>query len=411
MHEALQTEKTMRVVFFTFLISILSQNIFGQQIDKYIANVDFNNIKNTYKADFQINFSDLKPNDTIKLFLHESAVIASIKSKDENIDYQLKEEKLLGEDNAILIPTNFISENTIAISYSNNLKAIKNPNFKFNPDWIELNIYTSWFPLNINYGLFDYEISVFTDDTLVGTNVSDNSILKSVYTTYDIPFIISNKILKTPVENGKINLFHYGVNDSIIEKVKKKSAKFFTDYTTMFGLTNADNLSIAINSFNRTINYARPQFISSSIDKSYTRVNEKILAHEIGHLWWNKADVGSWEDWLNEGFAEYSSLLLYRNDYGKNEYLKKITAIEKRIKNKPAIWKIEFFNQDRNTVITYKSAYLLFLLENKIGQKQMLDLLKETHQSKIITTDDFLELLSNKCSTEISKWFETGLRK
>ncbi|MDE5576980.1 MAG: hypothetical protein K2J11_06305, partial [Oscillospiraceae bacterium] len=41
-------------------------------------------------------------------------------------------------------------------------------------------------------------------------------------------------------------------------------------------------------------------------------------AHEMAHTWCNGAEVGSWEDWLNETTAEWS-MLLYCLDRNKTE--------------------------------------------------------------------------------------------
>ena len=401
----------MRTIIITILLSIICIPLFAQKIDKYIGKVTFEKGNKNFSAEFNIEFSNLKLNDTIKLFLHKDVKINSISSNGNSVEYHLSDEKLLGEDNAILISSKNISSDAIQISYSQNINNIKNPNFQYNPNWIELNIYSTWFPLNINYGLFDYEISVLTNDRVVSSNVVNDTILKSLVPTYDIPIVVSNKIKKLPVENGKIVIFHYGVSDNIIKKVENKSAQFFSKYTDMFGSTNSENLSIAINSFNRTINYARPQFISSSIDDSYTIVNEKTLAHEIGHLWWNKADVGTWNDWLNEAFAEYSSLLIIRDVYGIDEYQNRLLQTQERFEGSPPIWNIELLNPNRNNAITYKGAYLLVLLEKQVGKKKMFDFLKQLHKLKIKTTDDFLKLLKSECDSEISNWFEMELRK
>ncbi|MDT8401169.1 MAG: hypothetical protein RQ743_05700 [Bacteroidales bacterium] len=43
-------------------------------------------------------------------------------------------------------------------------------------------------------------------------------------------------------------------------------------------------------------------------------------AHEISRLWWLRADANTWEDWLNEGFAEYTALVVLRELYGKEYF-------------------------------------------------------------------------------------------
>ncbi|PIB28407.1 hypothetical protein BFP77_09525 [Maribacter sp. 4U21] len=401
----------MKLWFFILGFLTLTTHNYGQKIEKYIADVNVDRVNSSIKADFQIKFSELTENDTIKFFLHESSTIHSILSFNKPIEFKFTDEKLIGEDKAILIPTNAVSENMVEISYSIDLSLIKNPNFKYNPHWMEFNIYISWFPLNIEYGLFDYEIRLDTDSTIVGTMLTNDSILKSTTRTFDIPFVISDEILKTNADNGKITLYHQNVSDTIIQNIKKKSEQYFNAYNSMFGVTNADNLSITINSFSRTIVYARPQFISLSIDDKFTKNNGKTLAHEIGHLWWNKANVGNWEDWLNEAFAEYSSLVLYRNENGAADFEAKIKNIEKRIENLKPIWNIDKLDPNSNTILTYKGAYLLYQLENRIGTNRFIELMKETHQLEIFTTKDFLGLVAVNIDKKTKDWFKTKLRK
>jgi len=38
---------------------------------------------------------------------------------------------------------------------------------------------------------------------------------------------------------------------------------------------------------------------------------------EFSHLWWSNAPTDTWEDWLNEGFAEYGAPRAVRQRIGK----------------------------------------------------------------------------------------------
>ncbi len=43
-------------------------------------------------------------------------------------------------------------------------------------------------------------------------------------------------------------------------------------------------------------------------DDTYMERHEvyiRYLAHEAGHVWWHMSQKDNWEDWMNEGFAEY----------------------------------------------------------------------------------------------------------
>ena len=40
-------------------------------------------------------------------------------------------------------------------------------------------------------------------------------------------------------------------------------------------------------------------------------------AHELAHFWWSIADVGTADDWINEGFAEYSAFVAVASEFGE----------------------------------------------------------------------------------------------
>jgi hypothetical protein len=40
------------------------------------------------------------------------------------------------------------------------------------------------------------------------------------------------------------------------------------------------------------------------------------LTHEVAHFWWSGAPSVTWENWLNEAFAEYSALMYVRKFEG-----------------------------------------------------------------------------------------------
>ena len=50
----------------------------------------------------------------------------------------------------------------------------------------------------------------------------------------------------------------------------------------------------------------------------------KYIAYELAHLWWCKSNPNSWEDLLNESFAEYSVRMELRKVFGEVKYAAKI---------------------------------------------------------------------------------------
>jgi hypothetical protein len=86
--------------------------------------------------------------------------------------------------------------------------------------------------------------------------------------------------------------------------------------------------------------YARPGLVVlSNISTLVARPLAvfKFLAHEFAHLWWVGAPVDTWEDWLNEGFAEYFSLRAVRQRFGEEALGEIVQKKRERIQGLPPV--------------------------------------------------------------------------
>ncbi|NRR93518.1 hypothetical protein HSX10_18250 [Winogradskyella undariae] len=201
------------------------------------------------------------------------------------------------------------------------------------------------------------------------------------------------------------------LNDKLRDTIKRNVQNHYESLSLLFGKPDSGNLTLAINNYNRPISYTRKEFISFSLNNSFDKESNQILAHEIAHLWWNKANIKNWEDWLNEGLAEYSSLILFREKYGNSVFKENISKLKTKIKDLPPIYNINYNNEYRQDVVTYKSAYLLYELENKIGKTNFIDLLKIFYKSNEINNATFLSLIENKFGIAIKEEFESKLKE
>ena len=401
----------LQLVLLILLLSYNSTN--AQSITRYDGKIKVDVLEGLVNAQFEITV-DVEDADSIKLFIHESSQITSISSSKQIVPYTIGSEKFLEEGKAILIASSYISDDNLSIAYSNNLKNIKNPNFKFRDNWLELNLYTSWFPLNVNYGLFKYNLQVYTPSRLVSSGVvtKEDGIwnIDQDLASFDIPIVISDDLGLLSTDNI-ISIYYMNLDDDVKRALKSTSEEYFDIYNQLYGQTSTENLSIVASTFKRTNAYARKGFISMSLDSILSERNKSTLAHEIGHLWWNKANVSTWEDWLNEAFAEYSSLIVYRRYHSEEKFRNVVERLAERVANLPAIMGIDKSDPRSNIVLTHKGAYLLNQLENKIGRDSFTELLREAHHVKVIHTKNFVDLIKNKFGDEVAIWFEMELKR
>ncbi|WP_196893721.1 M1 family aminopeptidase [Aureivirga marina] len=402
---------------FTLGIFLFTSFLFSQKIKHYTGTIEISIEKHLLNAEFIISFEHLSKSDELKLFFPKSATISEISSNAKSLTYTITEESFVGEDKAILIKNKNITDGKIHLKYLFDLKKIENKNFPFNKDWLELNIYNAWFPFNLDYGLFTYDINFILENELqlIGSgqvsNTTNSWKMSQNIPFLDIPFIISSKFKSISAAKKKVNVYHLNLEKNTTKTLEKNIETHLKQLNKMFGKTAKGNLTLAVNQFKRVTSYARKGFISLSIGKTYDLNDDKTLAHEIAHLWWNKAEVSSWEDWLNESFAEYTSIILQRKQYGEENFSKNIKELEETIKNAPSLQELKEKNTKNQTTITYKGAYLLYQLEVKIGRKNFEKLLKKVHQKEIKKTSDFLKLIKQKFGKETENFIINELTK
>lgn len=118
------------------------------------------------------------------------------------------------------------------------------------------------------------------------------------------------------------------------------------------------------------------------------------LAHEISHLWWKNSDLTIHNNWVNETFAQYSALLLIRENYGKQKYDDIINQFQIETKDLPSLSSVlEDTPKDIWFPLFYKKGpYLFARLEKELGYDKMMNILFKCYQKRIKTSEQFLKI-------------------
>lgn len=120
----------------------------------------------------------------------------------------------------------------------------------------------------------------------------------------------------------------------------------------------------------------------------------RFIAHELAHLWWHHVkNTNSWEDWLNESFAEYSALLALREKFGTDVFQEKINEYSNLSRNLPPIRNLNRGSDNAHAVLYYKGPLLLCKLEALIGKNKFFKLLNIIHLQKVSSTEKFLNII------------------
>jgi aminopeptidase N len=297
-------------------------------------------------------------------------------------------------------------------------------------EWVELGLYLPWFPYNEAYGPFTFEIEVECDPKYrlrsYGSfkNANGKWHFKWMSPTTDI-VLVANKNLKTIQQefNGKRLNVHYSViQDTTAKKLAGDLRGILELFEAWFGGYKESEITLIESLRERGGGYARTGLISLAglSDDKYIAQHEtyiRYLAHEASHMFWHMAPSDNWEDWMNEGFAEYSALMVIKELFGAESFNKRIETKKSNLAEKPPIW--GFDRNDRATpeksqaveaILYSKGPVLLHLLEQRIGRDKFNAVCKEMVESNTSSTEDFLNLLLKNHGTALRDWFEDLLR-
>lgn len=134
----------------------------------------------------------------------------------------------------------------------------------------------------------------------------------------------------------------------------------------------------------------------------------KTPYHELAHMWWTNAPADTYDNWINESFAEYSAFLAIRELHGEELYQKYVENAKSNGEQFGPIIEYEPFY----TYIFYtKGAYIVYELHQKMGEEDFINLTKDLIDSKVSTVKNCIELLKKKYSEEIADWLYMRLRE
>lgn len=393
---------TIVLILFSFL------NSKAQEITKYEGEININSLKKV-KANFKILFENEDNSDSLHLFINKNAEIKNIYLNNSLVKYSVqKVENDLPDIKKISIKKDLPKSFNINLIYNYPLTSIENKTFQYNPHWIELNNFTGWFPFNRENSSYNYTLNIQIPKNYKLkspgriTKKQDHWIIENYKLNDDIPVIISDRFEIFQSKNKKVDFYTTQLNSRQKRAILEDGNEIINFFENNFGSSNQSELLIAINPFSHPWSYTRKGFISLSLKNEY-KFNDRLrLAHEIAHLWWSNNKVyGNGNDWLNEAFSEYSSLIWYKQHSTKNEFDNLLEKYRNAFDLNLKITEVKPGDNKFIEITYFKGAYLLYDLNRKIGDKKMQEILEEINRKKINKNSEFLQILNQKLNSKI----------
>lgn len=296
-------------------------------------------------------------------------------------------------------------------------------------EWTEIGFDLPWYPYNKRHGEFTFDLQVnCTNGYIVGASgqfINNDTAydFKSENPVNDITVIISKKLkeINTEGKDFNISLYYSDISDSAAKDINNNLNWIMRELTNRFGEDGGKNLTVLQSMRDIGGSYSNLGMISLSqlYDSTYNDNSIKYfmrLSHGAAKLWWWQA-AHDWNDWMNEGFAEFSALLLVKEKFGENIFRKILIEKEDSLAGLPPVW---MFNRehlydkklftDANKIMNVKIPVLLFHLYKKIGSENFYKLCREMITNDVSSTIIFLRLLEQREGRVTTEWFEDRLR-
>jgi hypothetical protein len=189
----------------------------------------------------------------------------------------------------------------------------------------------------------------------------------------------------------------------------KDVGRMMTTFRGWFGAVPTKKLAIVFAERKSGGGYLRGGFMSLLFDSDY-RGLVQYAAHEMAHSWWGRGDANTWQDWLNESFAEYSAVMLMRDWHGRAVSDEILARYEREAQQAKPIWGFDRNDRAAQATLYRKGPLLLSRLEARVGEPTFRRLLAALVTRQVRTTDEFLATVEELTSAEVRRGFEQELK-
>ncbi len=301
------------------------------------------------------------------------------------------------------------------------------------PDWTELGMYLPWFPLQYNGTpsslTFTLKVGCPSGYQVggYGHSAMEDGIwyFNWPHPTSDIVVVASPNLEPRLFESeaNRVYLNSSTFDETVTAKLGEDMLWVLERLSGWFGPARLSDFTLIESPRPLGGGYARRGLVvlGGVNERDYVDQREaylRYLAHEAAHDWWWEAPLDTWEDWLNESFAEYSGLLAVRERYGVEAFERFLGRKRARAPENLPLW--EFDRHDISTpekqamverMLYDKGPLLLYTLAERIGHKRFLELCRAMLWSGVTTTAHFLDLLEEVEDMETRQWMEIELKK
>ncbi len=374
-----------------------------------------------------------------RFYLNKNFAVTSVEADGKAVSFHPDPSATaVGSELAAALAVEAPGAKQLHIKYSGELPGMVAGVNTISPDLVELAIYCTWFPAFKDVWRYDYKLELnlpvgfvaATNGTFKSERVEKGRAISSwasFQPGFDIVVVASPKLKKTERD---INGTHVEVfaTDAIPAQVLKDEVEGLAEemrlFTLLYGEPSLKGNLRVIYSPRDGWGYARiPVSIVSEVRARYQLMGEagearefRENAHEVAHFWWAFTGVDSFDNWIDEGLAEYSAFRITSERYGLGFNMFQVGQYQRRIKTAKLTYAIAETpaNTIDREINRYDRAALMFLdAEMRFGRAS-LDKALRTMRMRFTsgtpaTTANFLDVMEKEMGKEAAAFFREEL--
>ncbi len=306
---------------------------------------------------------------------------------------------------------------SITFDYTCNLDSLDTWMSSMEKDWVQLGYYVAWFPVNSDSRDFTANVSVSINDgyTVSGSGIVEHKDNKwemlQPWGGFDLQIVASPtlKSKKMTSDGRTFEVVYTDFADADVDSALVACREALQFYTRLFKTNPSNDYMKFLVVPRRGGGISRKNFIAYAT-KRFNEHFKTAIGHEMGHFWWNKAPTFSWEDWLNEGFAEFSMLWYIKCHFDKHVFDCYLEACRENARHACPIYEVDRDAPEAYDALYNKGALLLYDLEQKVGEQRFFEFMQGVAEREITSTTLLLDYAEEVFGKEIRKWIENRIK-
>ncbi len=305
----------------------------------------------------------------------------------------------------------------ITFDYTCNLDSLDTWMSSMEKDWVQLGYYVAWFPVNSDSRDFTANVSVSINDgyTVSGSGIvehkDDKWEMLQPWGGFDLQIVASPTLKSKKMTNDgrTFEVVYTDFADADADSALLACSEALQFYTRLFKTNPSNDYMKFLVVPRRGGGISRKNFIAYAT-KRFNEHFKTAIGHEMGHFWWNKAPTFSWEDWLNEGFAEFSMLWYIKCHFDKHIFDCYLEACRENARHACPIYEVDRDAPEAYDALYNKGALLLYDLEQKVGEQCFFEFMQGVAEREITSTTLLLDYAAEVFGKEIRKWIENRIK-